>query len=296
MRRLLIVGCGDVALRAAPLLRRRYRLYGLARSPEHCARLRAHGIAPIPGDLDSRRSLFRLAGLAHEVLYLAPPPARGPGDPRIARLLTALARRRSLPRCLLYISTTGVYGDCHGDLVRETRQVAPQTDRARRRVCAERLLRAFGRRTGVSVPLLRVPGIYAADRLPLERLKKGTPALRPDEDACTNHIHADDLGAICAAALRLGRPGRAYHVCDDSNIKMGDYFDLVADALGLPRPPRISRVEAAARLPPELLSFMGESRRLANDRMKTELRVRLRYPTVAAALEGMAADLPVQFD
>lgn len=288
MRRLLIVGCGDVALRAAALLSRRYRVYGLSHRPDQRPALRAHGITPIPGDLDDRRRLRRIAGFADEILHLAPPPPRGQLDSRTAHLVAALGSRGSLPRRLLYISTSGVYGDCRGALVRETRRINPGTDRARRRVDAERRLRAFQRRTAVRVSILRVPGIYASDRLPLARLKAGTPALAREEDACSNHIHADDLARICAAALRTGRPGRIYHAVDESALTMGEYFDAVADAFDLPRPPRVTWAVAQVSLSPELLSFMRESRRLSDARLKKELRVRLRYPTVQSALEQLS--------
>lgn len=287
MRRLLIVGCGDVALRAAPLLARRYRLYGLSHRPEQRPALRERGITPVAGDLDDLKRLRRLAGLAHEVLHLAPPPPRGVRDNRTAHLLAALGSRGSLPRRLLYISTSGVYGDCRGALVPETRRVSPGTGRARRRVDAERRLRAFQRRSRVTVSILRVPGIYAADRLPLARLRAGTPALAHDEDSYSNHVHADDLARICATALRKGRPGRVYHAVDESALKMGEYFDAVADAFGLPRPPRVTWAVARARLSPELLSFMGESRRLSSIRLRKELGVRLTYPTVRSALDGL---------
>jgi nucleoside-diphosphate-sugar epimerase len=289
MRRLLIVGCGDVALRAAPLLARRYRLYGLSHRPDQRPALRARGITPIAGDLDDRARLRRVAGVAHEILHLAPPPPRGCRDTRTAGLLAALGSRGSLPRRLVYISTSGVYGDCGGALVTETRRVRPGTDRARRRVDAERRLRAFQRRTGVKVSILRVPGIYAADRLPLARLKAGTPALSADQDGFSNHVHAGDLARICAVALQRGRTGRVYHAVDESELRMGDYFDAVADAFGLPRPPRVSWAVAQASLSPELLSFMGESRRLSGARLRKELGVRLRYPTVATALAELRA-------
>ncbi|MBI2313612.1 MAG: SDR family oxidoreductase [Betaproteobacteria bacterium] len=291
-RRLLIVGCGDVALRAAPLLSRRYRLLGLARGADTHDSLRSRGIVPIPGDLDIPSSLERLAGLADAVLHLAPPPDRGDRDTRTAHLLAALAKSRMLPQRLVYISTTGVYGNCRGAEVVETRAIHPETTRARRRADAESRLRAFGRRHRVCVAILRVPGIYAADRLPVERLKQGTPALKAGDDPYTNHIHAEDLARVAAAALERGSPERVYNVADDSGLTMGDYFDLVADRCGLPRPPRISWQEAQRTIPPTLLSFMGESRRLSNRRMRRELGVKLLYPTVAAGLAAAPGGLP----
>jgi nucleoside-diphosphate-sugar epimerase len=136
----------------------------------------------------------------------------------------------------------------------------------------------------VAVSVLRVPGIYAADRLPRARLERGDPLLAPEADVYTNHIHADDLAAVVIRALQRGRPGRIYNAVDDSTLKMGEYFDRVADALQLARAPRLPRAEVEKRLTPAMLSFLGESRRLSNARMKRELGVRLRYPDVAAGL------------
>lgn len=285
MKQVLIVGSGDVARRIIPWLARRFRVCAVVRRPEERAALRALGATPLVADLDQPDSLLRLSGIADYVLHCAPPPATGQGDPRTARLVAALMHRGSLPRRLIYISTTGVYGDCGGAWLDETRSPRPTSARGARRVAAEQQLRRFGQRTGCRVSLLRAPGIYdTAERLPLARLHKGEPVLRVDDDVFTNHIHADDLARLLAIGLFRGRPGRAYNACDDSQLRMGDYFDLVADACGLPRPPRLSRAELAQQVSPMTLSFMSESRRIGNARIKNELRARLLYPTVAHAL------------
>ena len=285
---LLIVGCGDVGLRVARLLRGRWRLLGITTSAERKAELRAAGIVPLVADLDAPATLQRAAGLADAVLHLAPPPLQGRSDPRTASLLAAPARRGSVRR-IVYGSTTGVYGDCGGERFDETRAVAPATDRARRRVDAEQRLRVFGRRTGTPVTILRIPGIYASDRPgghPRERLARGTPVLAADDDVYTNHIHADDLARACVAALHRGLPQRIVHASDDTELKMGDYFDLAAGLCGLPRPPRITRAQAREQLAPMALSFMSESRRLDNTRLKRDLRLVLRYPTVESGLRA----------
>lgn len=279
--RILIVGCGDVGLRAARLLAGRARLYGLIRSPERQAELRAAGVTPVLGDLDDRASLKRLAGLADAVLHFAPPPALGEHDPRTRHLLAALGRG-SLAQ-LVYISTSGVYGDCAGEWVAETRPARPNNTRARRRADAEARLRRFGRR-GTRVCLLRAPGIYAQDRMPAERVRKGLPAIVAADDVHTNHIHAEDLARLAIAALFRGRSNRLYNAVDDSGLKMGDWFDVVADHLGLPRPPRLPKEQVIAAVTPAMRTFLTESRRLSNRRVKGELRFRLRYPTVATGL------------
>ncbi|MBS3998121.1 MAG: SDR family oxidoreductase [Hydrogenophaga sp.] len=292
--RVLIIGCGDVGQRAARVLGggRRVRVLALTSSPERRSELRSQGITPLLGNLDDAHSLRRLAGLATRVLHLAPPPAREQGDwrqdPRTRALVRALAQR-SRPATLVYGSTSGVYGDRQGAWVDESSGVQPRTPRAWRRVDAEASVHGFGRALGVRTTALRIPGIYAPDRVggtPRERLLRGTPVLREQDDVFTNHIHADDLARACALALWRTRPQRNVNVVDDTELKMGDYFDLAADLYGLPRPPRIARDAAGDQLPLMLLSFMSESRRLHNRRMKVELGLRLHHPTVAHGLQS----------
>ena len=301
---MLIVGCGDVGLRVAKALAgapaahpRGVRLLALTSSGERVPALRAAGITPLRGNLDDAATLARLAGLAQRVLHLAPPPAtpadapRWWSDPRTSALLQALARR-TLPQALVYASTTGVYGDCQGAWVDETRAVAPTTPRAQRRANAERSVRGWAAALGTRASVLRVPGIYALDReggTPAQRLAKGLPVLEQADDVYTNHIHADDLARACVAALWRGRPQRIYHASDDTELRMGDYLELAADLLGLPQPPRLPRAQAEQVLSAPMLSFLNESRRLRNQRLKQELRLRLRYPTVVQGLQSAAS-------
>jgi nucleoside-diphosphate-sugar epimerase len=337
--RVLIAGCGDVGLRCVPLLAHRAaapRVIALSSQPARAAELRAAGTTPLIGNLDERRSLRRLAGLAATVLHLAPPQKTGDDDSRTRALIAALSTpRRSVAReatsavarqrawrgwfratfksgmpaavkmhtkaikrasivpdrvssaaarrariRLIYASTSGVYGDCGGAWIDETRPVRPDNARAKRRVSAETQLRRATRSGVLSASIVRIPGIYAGNRLPLARLQKGTPALAPADDVYTNHIHADDLAAILVLAIRRARPQRVVHASDDSDLRMGDYFDLIADAFGLPRAPRVSREQAEAQLEPMMLSFMRESRRLQNTRLRDEMRYALRYPSI----------------
>lgn len=287
--RVLLVGCGDVGMRVARDLGTRVRLLALTTDAARRSEFRACGITPLLGNLDNAVTLARLSGLATRVVHLAPPPGSGWGDPRTQALLVAL-RRRSQVQSLVYGSTSGVYGDCAGDIAIETRATHAETSRAQRRIDAEIRVRNFGRSNRTRTSILRIPGIYAPDRAggtPRARLLKGTPVLQADEDVFTNHIHADDLARACVAALWHGRPGRVYNVNDDTCLKMGDYFDLAADLYGLPRPPRVSRHGAQEQLPMLLLSFMGESRRMDNTRLKKELRLKLHYGTVATGLLGI---------
>lgn len=289
--RVLIVGCGDVGLRVVRMLGQGRRVLALSSSPGRTAVLRAAGTLPLFGNLDEPATLARLAGLATRVLYLAPPPPAGVHDPRARALVRALARR-SPPQSVVYLSTSGVYGDCGGAQAAETRPMAPRTPRARRRADAEASMRRWGR-SGVRVSLLRAAGIYANDRPgggPRTRLSCGQPL--PDaSDPCISHIHADDLARACALALWRGRPQRVYNVCDQSALRLGEYLDLAADLLGFARLPRIGLAQAMRELAPEFMGFWSESRRLVARRMQEELGVRLRYPTVR---EGLGAGLPAQ--
>ncbi len=281
--RLLIIGCGDVGQRVVRV-QRHVRVVALTSSPARVAALRAQGVTPVVGNLDVPASLQRLAGWATRVLHLAPPPLQGSTDPRTLTL-TRLLMRRSAPLSVVYGSTSGVYGDCAGAWVNENRTVNPITPRAQRRVDAEARVRHVGRlrSSAVRVSVMRIPGIYAPDReggTPRERLLRGTPVLAREDDVFTNHIHADDLARACQLALWRGQAQRIYNVNDDSQMLMGDYFDMAAGLYGLAKPPRISRAQAQTELPAMQLSFMSESRRMVNTRMKRELRLQLRYPHV----------------
>jgi len=281
-----------VARRALPKLTSRYRVYALIRNPSHADDLRQLGAVPVIGDLDDRTSLSRIAGLADAVLHFAPPgnspmpPVAKGGlkggflDTRTQNLLSVLSQA-SLPERLVYISTSGVYGDCGGERVDETRAVNPASSRGKLRVDAERQIRVWAKRGGVNASILRVPGIYAEDRLPLARLQAGSPAMVESEDSYSNHIHADDLANIAVAALQRGKSCRIYHATDDDEMKMGDYFDAVARAYGLPLAPRMTRDSVQKVVSPVMWSFMNESRRLNNQRIKRELKVKLIYPTIA---------------
>ena len=297
--RILIVGCGDVGQRFARLLQKQSgtsqqhgpRVLALTSSPEKILGLRKMGVQALLGNLDEMQTLRRLRGLGQRVLHLAPPPSMGLTDSRTAHLLRAFSLGGA-PQALVYGSTSGVYGDCGGAWVDETWPVAPATDRGRRRTDAQARLHAYGLGSGARVHVLRIPGIYAPDReggTPRVRLLKGLPVLEQAEDVFTNHIHADDLARICWAALWRGKPQRTYNASDDSQLRMGDYFDLAADLYGLPRPPRVTRAMARQLLPATVLSFMGESRRLRNDRIQRELRVQLRYRTVHEGLLSSGA-------
>ena len=178
------MGCGDIGMRVADQLSPRVRLLALTSNATRAPQLRAHGVTPLNGNLDAPRTLRRLAGLATRVVHLAPPPANGWADTRTQSLAQAL-RMRARPRSVVYGSTTGVYGDCGGEWVAETRAVRAHSPRAQRRVDAEARMRFWGRGSGARVSILRIPGIYATNRAggtPRERLLKGIPVLRDEDD------------------------------------------------------------------------------------------------------------------
>lgn len=284
--RLLIVGCGEIGLRIVAHLARRVRVFGAVRDPDSAEAVRRAGAVPLAIDLDRRRTLGRLSGLATWVIVLAPTSAQGRSDGRSRHLLAALplARRGRM----VYASTSGVYGDRGGAWTDETARPRPRNDRAARRLDAERRLRASAWRAAV----LRVPGIYGPGRLPLQRLRERIPVPLAHNDVFTNHLHAEDLARAAIAALFRAAPARVYNVVDDSCIALSEYLDRVADHAGLPRPPRAPREELREAAGALRMSFMEESRRLRNERLKRELRLRLRYPDVAAGLAAMGAPAP----
>ena len=297
--RVLIVGCGDVGLRAAGLLNGRLRLFGTTRSSAKQGNITACGAQALVVDLCDPVAISRVAHLCTRIIMLAPPPNQGAGDPHSAQLLRAINKVHALrtkariaivkPR-VVYVSTTGVYGGANGALIDETAPVNPSTDRAKRRVSGETIWRTAARRNQIALNVLRAPGIYALERLPIERLKAHTPALLDAQDVYTNHIHADDLARLCIRAALLSGAKlahRVFNAVDDSHLKMGDYFDLVANHFSLAHPPRLPREQLALRVSPMMLSFMSESRKIIGKRVLKEFDIKLRYPTVASFLQSI---------
>ncbi|MGH8506471.1 MAG: SDR family oxidoreductase [Stenotrophobium sp.] len=274
----LIVGCGDIGLRvAARLCAMRREVTGVVRSDQSAAVLRGAGFAPVVADLDAQVVLPR----ARLLFYFAPPPATGESDPRLRRVLERVPADDTR---IVYISTSGVYGDCAGRWIDETEPLKPVSARTRRRLDAERALAQWG---GDHV-LLRVPGIYGPGRLPLARLQKALPVILESESPYTNRIHADDLAAATLHAAVLGRTGAAYNISDGQPTTMCDYFTRCARLLGLPPPPQVTLAEARRVFTPAMWSFMEESKRLLNRRMLDELQYTLRYPNLE---QGLAASI-----
>ncbi|SHG61093.1 Nucleoside-diphosphate-sugar epimerase [Hydrocarboniphaga daqingensis] len=274
----LIVGCGDIGLRVGQrLLARGIAVHGQVRSADSAHALTAAGIRPLLTDLDAPAGEI---SEAHElVFWFAPPPPSGDGDPRLRQWL---AQHR--PRRLVYISTSGVYGDCDNRWIDESEPLKPQTARGKRRLDAERALADHADRHGTEVITLRVPGIYGPGRLPVDRLRAGLPVIIESESPTTNRIHADDLARTAIAAAECGQPGEAYNVSDGSPTTMTDYFCRCAALLGLPEPPRVSLAQARQTFTPAMLSFLEESKRLLTSRMRNELGVMPRYPDLATGL------------
>lgn len=286
MQRVIIVGCGDIGRRVAVLWHARgATVIGIVRHAAKAAELRAIGIEVVRADLDRPETLKQIDFSSSLLYYFAPPAPAGANDVRMRAFLDLLAEGR-IPQKIVYISTTGVYGDQNGAWVNEDSEVAPQSARGRRRLDAENALGAWGRQQPAAVVILRVPGIYGPGRLPVDAIRSRRPVVQESECGFTNRIHADDLAQACIAAADHGRADTIYNVSDGNPGTMTDYFNRVADALGLCRPPIVSRAEAARVLSAEMLSYLDESRRIDNRRMLAELKVTLRYPDLETGLKA----------
>lgn len=287
-QKLLIIGCGDIGQRTAKLaLQQDWQVTGLARSAETLQKLRDLEIKPIEANLLDPASLDGIETRGSSILYLAPPPGGGNTDPKVRQFCAAIEPGNE-PDKIVYMSTSGIYGDRQGDRVTEATPPNPQTSRARRRFDAETSLRQYSELRNVSLVILRVTGIYGPHRFPLHRLLEQHPVLREADASYTNRIHADDLARICLKAVETAADGEIFNVSDGQESTMTEYFNLLADTFDLPRPPQISLTEAQHRMTPLMLSYFRESRRMDNSKLLKWLGTRLRYPTLR---EGLKASL-----
>ncbi len=287
-----IVGCGDIGCRLASLYQQAYKqstsdglesIRGIIRSDSSKQRCKKHGIKTLQLDLADKNTNLPVQQFSQaDIYYFAPPPAEGTEDSTIQQFLSRI--NNYLPRRIVMISTTGVYGDSKGDWIDESSPVHPMADRAKRRYSAERVLIAWAEKNATDYIILRVPGIYAKDRLPLARLQKGLPVVKESEAGYTNRIHADDLAQVAKAAMQTPLKRRVYNVTDGNPSTMTDYFNQVADYAGLSHPPQISLQEAENTLSAGMVSYLKESRRIKNDKMINELGIILKYPDIQTAL------------
>jgi nucleoside-diphosphate-sugar epimerase len=284
-RGVLIIGCGDTGRRLAALYRQEGRqVSGVVRSEGSARALEAAGIRPIRTDLDGG-DLPSLPSGGAKLFYFAPPVDVGTDDVRIERLLEHL-ELTGLPSRFLYMSTTGVYGDCEGRWIDESEPLKPSTYRAQRRIAAEQAVQRWCSDHGIEWLVLRVPAIYGPGRLLTERLKSGMPTVKPEECSFTNRIHIDDLVAICRQVMAHAPGGSVYNVSDGHPSTITDYLFLLAELTGMPKPPLISMQEAERMLSPSIMSFMKESKRIGNDKLLKEAGITLRYPDLRSGLKA----------
>lgn len=288
MADIFLIGCGYLGTLVSQRWGKDNRSpVALARSEASASKLQALGITSYRGNLDDATSLKGLPLADSTLYYFAPPPSKGKVDTRM-RNLTASLDSSNAPSRIIYVSTSGVYGDCKGARVNEETPLNPQADRARRRVDAEKTLSGWCNAHHVPLTILRVAGIYGPDKLPLKRLKAGTPVLREEECGYSNRIHIEDLVDICIAAAKRESEGiEIYNVSDGHPSTMTAYFNAVADTLGLPRPPVISMEAAKQQLTPAMLSYLTESRRLDNGKLLRGLGIVLKYPTLGDGLRAL---------
>lgn len=280
MEHLFIVGCGAIGRRIASLA----LTQGVSVSTFNRGEAEVQGTQHYTGNLDDSKTLHGLPTRGASVIYLAPPPGGGNQESRVVNFLAAIPAGEE-PAKIVYISTSGVYGDCGGDVVTEQTEPNPQTSRGKRRLHGEQLFLAWGRDRTVLVVILRVTAIYALDRLPVTQLTSGQPVLREEEAHPSNRIHADDLSRICLAALEKGKDGDIFNVSDGSSVTMTGYFNAAADALGLPRPPQVTMEEARRVMTPLMISYFSESRVVDSSKMLRELGITLLYPDLEAGLK-----------
>ncbi len=280
---MLIVGCGYIGkMLGSALVAKGRTVSGLVSSAASATFVENIGLLPTIADLDSDLTGISLENLC-EVFYLVPPPSEGTEDPRLGRFLAHLESHGCAPR-FLYMSTTGVYGQCDGAWIDETQAINPLTDRAKRRVDAEKRLNEWSQKSGSETVVLRVAGIYGPERLPIAYLQSGAPVLRAADAPFSNRIQAHDLVNICTAAMDRGSAGATYNVADGSPGSMTEYFFKCADYLGLPRPPEIDFPTARQTMSPALLSYLKENRRIRVTKLLTELNITLAYPDLDAGL------------
>lgn len=288
----LIFGCGYIGKKIARLFQQQsVQSVCVVHSQASRDACESMGLQAFQVNLDDAQALKQLPEMDHDrIVYLVPPPPRGQQDTRMTQFITWLGQRQKQPQRIVLISTTGIYGDCHGEWIDETKPPEPQADRAYRRLDAETQLSNYCNEQNIQHIIFRVPGIYGADKLPIQRITSGEPIVRPEDSGYTNRIHAEDLAAFCVEAMMLDVEPGIYNACDGNPSTMNDYFMRVADAKGLPRPEEISLEQAQQQLSAGMLSYLAESKRISNKKLVNHFKTPFKYPDLTAGLKDIKKD------
>ena len=282
---IVIAGCGYTGTRITEKLKSdRKRLIALTATSQ----IQIQGVESLQVDFDSPRRTVDSAGDVVCVIYLVPPPADGTRDTRIRNFFNTILH--DIPKRLVLISTTGVYGDCQGAWIDEDTPANPQTDRARRRLDAEQFATDWTKQNDVGLAILRVGAIYGPHRVPLDRIRRGMTLPPASDSGYLNRIHVDDLTAICIAAAYSDSNG-IFNVSDGYPMKMAEYMNLVSEIWGLPKVTVSSNpvdLEANSRA---MRQYLNESRRIDNSRVIRELSVELQYPSAKQGLEASFSEM-----
>jgi len=280
MKTLLSLGHGYSAQALAKLLLPQgWHIIGTTRTATNAAALAATGVEPVlwPGT----ELAPALARATHLLTSIAPDAN---GDPVLAAHGPEIAAAKL--EWAGYLSTTGVYGDQQGGWVDEDTPLIPGTQRGKYRLKAETEWQALG----LPLHIFRLAGIYGPGRGPFAKVRDGSARriLKPNQ--VFSRIHIDDIAQTLAASIAHPNPGQTYNVCDDDPAPPQDVIAHAAHLLGLPIPPAQSWEDAD--MTPMARSFYAESKRVRNDRIKTELGVKLIHPDYRAGLKSLLEQDP----
>ncbi|NNK77908.1 MAG: SDR family oxidoreductase [Litoreibacter sp.] len=209
------------------------------------------------------------------------------GDPVLAELKEQIARIADQLAWVGYLSTTGVYGDHQGGWVDERTALTPSTRRGRFRVMAEQQWQDLAGKTGLPLHIFRLAGIYGPGRGPFAKVRNGTARRIIKKGQVFSRIHVEDIAQVLEASIRHPDPGAIYNLCDDLAAPPEDVIGYAAELLELPIPPAVDF--ETAEMTPMARSFYAESKRVRNDRIKTELGVTLKYPDYQTGLKALLA-------
>jgi len=289
----IIIGCGDIGIRVGQRLQQQhYQVTGIVRSAESAAKLESLGFKAVIFDLDQPGLPLPTIQTYNLIFYFAPPTEDGEHDLRMKNLLSTLTPTSEPPARIIYISTTAVYADSKGKWINEQTPAQPGSSRGKRRLDAEQQLIEFQHHHPVNISILRVSGIYSANRLPFRQIKARQAILKLEAAPFSNRIHADDLANICiAAALNTDKATAIFNVSDGNPGSISQYFKEVALAFKLQSPPEISWERAQQVLSPGMLSYLRESKRIDSRLIKHELGITLCYPTLESGLKQCVTEL-----
>lgn len=265
-----LIGYGYTAKKFAKLLNKNnFKVWGTSRSPNDNDNIKFE-YAPIQKAMQTTSHL----------LVSVPPTAQGI-DPAFNIIEKIISQQEKQVKWLVYLSSTGVYGDHNGNWVNEDSNCNIKTNRQKNRINAELKWLSLTTRHNIPVMIFRLSGIYGPGRNAVTRIQGGKNFTIYKPGQYFSRIHVDDICTALLNSINKPIPGAIFNLADDFPCSNHEVDLFAASIIGK----KIETQELEqAQITAMTREFFDSNKRVSNHKLKQLLLPKLKFPTYREGL------------